>query len=160
MRQAKLRLPLDKRSDAELKKEMSLRPVQCLLCGAYFHLPHLTNRVALSLAKYCLNFFEYVIWCYLMLFDFLDFFGIAQVVLFFCISIVFALRDRHETSKFHQKAAAKEQDSGSLSMCNGLVLNSPSGLTTLFGIPEAYPLLEKWVHSGCISVIDSPLQTI
>ena len=53
-----------------------------------------------------------------MLFDFLDFFGIAQVVLFlfFSISIVFALRDRHETSKFHQKAAAKEQDSSSLSV--------------------------------------------
>ena len=38
-----------KKTAEHVEKEMRLHPVQCLLCGVYFHLPHLSNKVALCL---------------------------------------------------------------------------------------------------------------
>lgn len=44
------RLPSRKKTDPGfMEVEMRKRPAQCLCCGTYFHLPHLTNNVALNL---------------------------------------------------------------------------------------------------------------
>lgn len=50
-RQVEQRMPKSRLSDATVDLEMRFRPTQCLLCGTYFHLPHLTNRVALLLSS-------------------------------------------------------------------------------------------------------------
>lgn len=43
------RLPKDKQSKEEaIAREMAKKPVQCMGCGVYFHLPYLTNNLALS----------------------------------------------------------------------------------------------------------------
>ena len=47
--QAVRRLPEAKQSKAEVEKEMKMNPVKCLLCGVHFHVPILTNQVALNL---------------------------------------------------------------------------------------------------------------
>ena len=47
--QAKERLPSNKQSDDDVQKELDQRPVQCTKCGVFFHLPHLSNDVALCL---------------------------------------------------------------------------------------------------------------
>ena len=47
--QAKERLPINKPSEDDIQKEMDQRPVQCCKCGVFFHLPHLSNDVALCL---------------------------------------------------------------------------------------------------------------
>lgn len=50
--EATARLPAEKKKSWEMvKKEMAKRPVQCQKCGGFFHLPHLSNNLALCLVK-------------------------------------------------------------------------------------------------------------
>ena len=83
--QARERLPATKRSDLDVQKEMQLHPVHCLLCGTHFHLPHLTNDVALMLpfafGSFFLFDFYFNLFCYCILL-YMFFFNV-----FLCFSV-------------------------------------------------------------------------
>ena len=50
--EATQRLPKHKKeNEQQIREEMSKRPCQCMLCGVYFHMPVLTNNMAMKLVR-------------------------------------------------------------------------------------------------------------
>ena len=67
-------------------------------------------------------------------------------------------RDRHEQSKYHLRAVHSEANE-ELPVCKGLSLNLVEAHKTLLGDPSVRPILDVWISSGCIQVVQSALES-